>query len=180
MHAQKKRVAGPAYSMPSMQANATGGVEETIALLRRRLDGFAAAAGGEVDLGSWLHFFAFDVVGEVAFGKRWGFLDEGRDVEGCIRAIDESQRYNGLVGQLPALDGWLRGSGAWRAWQRVWPGAVPLVTRIALEEIGRRRRGEGEGKGKGRDLLAQLLRANEASPERFGEGDVFAVTHGAM
>ncbi|KAL1623196.1 hypothetical protein SLS54_004683 [Diplodia seriata] len=189
-HALKRRAAGPSYAMAAMQGLADR-VEAVIGMLGRRLDGFCSTVGvGEkggngqvVDLGAWLHFFAFDVLGEVAFGRPWGFLAEGRDVEGCIAAIDESQRYNGAVGQLPPLDWALRRNPVWRAWQAVVPGAQPLVTRIAREELGKRRMGgAGEGKtaGEGRDLLAQLLRAHEKDPVRFTEQDVFAVTHGAM
>ncbi|KAL0263117.1 hypothetical protein SLS55_002093 [Diplodia seriata] len=188
-HALKRRAAGPSYAMAAMQGLADR-VEAVIGILGRRLDGFCSAGVGEkgvngqvVDLGAWLHFFAFDVLGEVAFGRPWGFLAEGRDVEGCIAAIDESQRYNGAVGQLPPLDWALRRNPVWRAWQAVVPGAQPLVTRIAREELGKRRiGGTGEGKtaAEGRDLLAQLLRAHEKDPVRFTEQDVFAVTHGAM
>ncbi|EKG10859.1 Cytochrome P450 [Macrophomina phaseolina MS6] len=156
-------------------------IEDTIALLCTRLDGFAASAeqgGGAVDLGDWLHYFAFDVLGEVAFSKKWGFLEEGRDVEGCIRAIDKSQQYNGTVGQLPALDYLLRRNPVWRAWQAVYKGAQPLVTRIALEEM--RKRKSGEVKAERKDLLGQLLKMNEKDADKFSEGDVFAVTHGAM
>ncbi|EOD50259.1 putative cytochrome p450 protein [Neofusicoccum parvum UCRNP2] len=181
VHAAKKRVAGTSYSMASMQGM-TPYIEDTIALLFAKLDGFATAGGGggrqEMDLGDWLHYFAFDVLGEVAFGKKWGFLAEGRDVEGCINAIDKSQQYNGTVGQLPALDLLLRRNPLWRAAQKLYPGAQPLVTRIALEELRKRRSGGATTERK--DLLGQLLKANEAFPDRFGEGDVFAVTHGAI
>lgn len=184
MHALKRRAAGPSYAMAAMQG-LTDRVEAVIGLLCERLDGFCAAGAGgaapvEMDLGAWLHFFAFDVLGEVAFGRMWGFLAEGKDVEGCIEAIDQSQRYNGAVGQLPPLDLVLRRNPLWRAWQKVMPGAQPLVTRIALDEL-RKRKEDGEKEGeKRRDLLTQLLKAHEKDPERFTEGDVFAVTHGAM
>ncbi|KAB2569010.1 putative cytochrome p450 protein [Lasiodiplodia theobromae] len=183
-HALKRRAAGPSYAMAAMQGLADR-VEAVIGLLCERLDGFCAAGGAapvEMDLGAWLHFFAFDVLGEVAFGRVWGFLAEGKDVEGCIEAIDQSQRYNGAVGQLPPLDLLLRRNPLWRAWQKVVPGAQPLVTRIALDELRKRKEegGEKEGGGKRRDLLTQLLKAHDKDPERFTEGDVFAVTHGAI
>lgn len=36
-------------------------VDNTIELLFEKLDGFAEVSGQIVDLGDWLHFFAFDV-----------------------------------------------------------------------------------------------------------------------
>lgn len=176
MHSAKKRVAGTSYSMAAMQGM-TGYIEDTIALLFKRLDAFATGEGA-VDLGDWLHYFAFDVLGEVAFSKKWGFLEQGRDVEGCIRAIDKSQQYNGTVGQLPLLDYFLRRNQLWKLLQTVYKGAQPLVTRISLEEMRKRRCGEVKTERK--DLLGQLLKMNEKDRDKFTEGDVFAVTHGAM
>ena len=63
VHAQKKRVASAPYSMVAMQQLAPC-IEDTIALLERKLDGFTEVAGRKwraCDLGEWLHFFAFDV-----------------------------------------------------------------------------------------------------------------------
>jgi hypothetical protein len=42
--------------------------------------------------------------GEVAFSRKFGFLGEGVDVENAIRTIDDSQSYNGIVGQVPELN----------------------------------------------------------------------------
>lgn len=176
VHAAKKRVAGTSYSMAAMQGM-TGYIEDTIALLFKRLNDFATSEGA-VDLGDWLHYFAFDVLGEVAFSKKWGFLEQGRDVEGCIRAIDKSQQYNGTVGQLPLLDYFLRRNPLWKLLQTVYKGAQPLVTRISLEEMRKRRCGEVKTERK--DLLGQLLKMNEKDRDKFTEGDVFAVAHGAI
>ena len=59
IHAQKKRVAMPAYSIASM-VNLSPFIDETEKLLIKKLDGYA---GGKklCDLGAWLHYFAFDV-----------------------------------------------------------------------------------------------------------------------
>ena len=60
VHAQKKRVAGTPYSMNAMQ-QLTGYVDDTIAVLIRKLDEFSSKPGATCDLGDWLHYFAFDV-----------------------------------------------------------------------------------------------------------------------
>lgn len=39
-----------------------------------------------VDLSSWTQFFAFDVVGELAFGKDFGLLTAGTDFDGLCDA----------------------------------------------------------------------------------------------
>lgn len=40
-----------------------------------------------LDFGLWLQMFAFDVVGEITFSRRMGFLEKGEDIEGVIEAI---------------------------------------------------------------------------------------------
>ncbi len=70
--------------------------------------GDGAVEGGKVcDLGRWLQYFAFDVIGELTFSKRLGFLETGEDVNGIIKAIGANFRYFSVLGQMPWLDGWL-------------------------------------------------------------------------
>lgn len=194
IHAQKKKVANVPYSMASMQ-QLSPFIDDTIELLTQKM---RAAASGQtggpimdyskgpvVDLGKWLHWFAFDVLGEVAFSRSFGFLEQGRDVEGAIHTIDESQRYNGIVGQVPFLDHFLRRNPLWKLIPML-DSRNALVTRMALDEVGRRQPfdEESEGKWKGgdgrRDLLASLIKGHLKDPQRFSKGDVFAVAHGAM
>jgi hypothetical protein len=62
------------------------------------------------------------------------------------------------------------------------PGMDPsksLITRMALEELEKRKK-SGEKVIDRKDLLSQLMAANEKAPETFKEGDVFAIAHGAM
>lgn len=187
VHAQKKKVANVPYSMAAMQ-QLSPFIDDTIEFLMQRIDGMVKATGGTrpvVDLGNWLHWFAFDVLGEVAFSRSFGFLEQGKDVDGAIRIIDESQRYNGIVGQVPFMDYFLRRNPLRKLipWLNT---KNALITRMALEELGRRKPfdKESEGKWRGgdgrRDLLASLIQGHLKNPDRFGEGDVFAVAHGAM
>lgn len=195
VHARKKRVANVPYSMAAMQ-RLSPFIDDTVELLVRRLEEIAGesmgAEGaekgkGRLDLGDWLHYFAFDVLGEVAFSRKFGFLEQGTDVGGAIRAIDASQRYNGIVGQVPFLDKLLRRNPLWGVVPGLRTGDA-AVTRLAVAEMeGRRPFGEGELGGDGkeggdgrRDLLDSLIRGHLKDPGAFSEGDVFAVAHGAM
>ena len=40
------------------------------------------------DFGSWLQWYAFDVIGEMTYSRRLGFVDEGRDVDGIIATLE--------------------------------------------------------------------------------------------
>lgn len=185
VHAQKKKVANVPYSMSAMQ-QLSPFIDDTIGFFITKMDAIAAQGPRPVaDLGNWLHWFAFDVLGEVAFSRSFGFLEQGKDVDGAIHTIDESQRYNGIVGQVPFLDFFLRRNPLWKLVPMLNTKNA-LITRMALEELGRRKPfdKESEGKWRGgdgrRDLLASLIQGHLKDPDRFGEGDVFAVAHGAM
>jgi hypothetical protein len=190
VHAQKKRVANVPYSMAAMQ-QLSPFINDTIELFMRRIeDHRTATKNGSnkspiFDLGAYLHYFAFDVLGEVAFSRSFGFLAEGRDVDGAIKTIDNSQAYNGIVGQIPEVDFLLRRNPLWKFIPALNTKNA-LITRMALEEMSNRRPFDKEnagllrtGDGR-RDLMASLIQGHLKDPERFSEGDVFAVAHGAM
>ncbi|CAK7226936.1 hypothetical protein SCUCBS95973_006368 [Sporothrix curviconia] len=189
VHAQKKKVANVPYSMAAMQ-QLSPFINDAVELLMTKLDAIAGGQaqdtrGPQVDLGAWLHYFAFDVLGEVAFSRSFGFLEQGRDVENAIKTIDNSQRYNGIVGQVPELDYLLRRNPLWKFIPAL-DTKNALITRMALEELGRRKPFDKESEGRWRggdgrqDLLASLIKGHLKDPSKFAEGDVFAVAHGAI
>ncbi|AEO60779.1 hypothetical protein MYCTH_2120753 [Thermothelomyces thermophilus ATCC 42464] len=185
VHATKKRVANVPYSMAAMQ-QLSPFIDDTVELLVRKIDEFIDKnPRGVFNLGDYLHYFAFDVLGEVAFSRSFGFLEQGKDVDGAIKTIDNSQWYNGVVGQVPELDHFLRRNPLWQfvPWLST---KNALITRMALEEMARRQPFDKDNggllrTGDGRqDLMASLIQGHLKDPEKFGEGDVFAVAHGAI
>jgi hypothetical protein len=63
-----------------------------------------------IDLGAWLQWYAFDVIGAISFQRRFGFMEERRDVLGMIASIDAVLKYAALAGQVPGVHAWLMGS----------------------------------------------------------------------
>lgn len=120
-------------------------------------------------------------MGEVAFSHRYGFVDKGTDVKGCIQLIDYVQLYDGLIGQVPWLHYLLL----------INPLVRPIfdlglknnrLTRMVLEEL-RNRNGVEQTKALKdgpNNILSQLLAAHHNAPDKFSEKDVFSVAHGAM
>lgn len=53
---------------------------------------------------------AFDVIGEMTFGRQLGFLQEGRDVDNIMSSIERMLDYAGTVSKLQvdflAIWGW--------------------------------------------------------------------------
>ena len=175
VHGVKKRYAMPPYSMNTMHQS-TSRIEETERLLLAKMDQFADGRK-ECDLGEWLHFFAFDVLGEVAFSKNFGFLEAGYDVDDAIKTIDQSQTYNGRVGQIPWLDHFLRRNPLWR-FVPFLSTKNALVTRTAIAQLEKRK--DPSTKTQYRDLLNSLIEARAQNPDKLGDGDVFAIAHGAI
>lgn len=52
----------------------------------------------------WIQYFAFDVIGEITWSKRLGFVKENRDVSNIIANVDSFQNYGTVIGQNPWLD----------------------------------------------------------------------------
>jgi hypothetical protein len=62
------------------------------------------------DLGAWLQWYAFDVIGYMTFQRRFGFMEERRDIRGLIIGIEKGISYFTHVGQYPELHRFLLGS----------------------------------------------------------------------
>lgn len=56
---------------------------------------------GVVDLGIWLQFYAFDVICELTYSKRMGFVDRGQDVENIISSLEWLLSYAAVVSTGP-------------------------------------------------------------------------------
>lgn len=58
-------------------------IDNAIEIFEKRLDELAEAKK-PVEFENWFNYMAFDIVGEVAFSSRFGFLESGKDVGGAI------------------------------------------------------------------------------------------------
>lgn len=52
----------------------------------------------------WIQFFAFDIIGEITWSSRLGFVENNRDIGNIIAAVDSFQDYGTVIGQNPWLD----------------------------------------------------------------------------
>lgn len=75
-------------------------VNGCIELFLKRVEGRSNDGKIALDIGPWMQFFAFDVLGEVNFSKSLGFLETGVDVDNNIAAIDQFLSYVSLVSEL--------------------------------------------------------------------------------
>lgn len=54
-------------------------------------------SSGICDFGTWLQFYAFDVIGELTYSKRLGFVDRGEDVDSIISNLEWLLNYVSVV-----------------------------------------------------------------------------------
>ncbi|OIW32755.1 cytochrome P450 [Coniochaeta ligniaria NRRL 30616] len=59
------------------------------------------------DLGDWILYYTWDVVGAVTFTQPLGYLEKGHDFDGTLRAAEKAMDYFSAIGCLPILDKFL-------------------------------------------------------------------------
>ncbi|TGJ84436.1 hypothetical protein E0Z10_g4321 [Xylaria hypoxylon] len=124
LHRMLKRPIAAVYSMSNL-VSFEPLVDRTIEVFRQELDRRFVHSGEDCDFGAWLQYFAFDVIGEITFSKRLGFLEEGHDVEGIIESIWYWFEYVAVIGQIPWLDSlWVKNTVVSRLQPAKWSPMV--------------------------------------------------------
>ncbi|KAH1494942.1 hypothetical protein LV164_001306 [Aspergillus fumigatus] len=133
VHALQKRPIAKYYSMSGVLPLEPH-IDETIGFLCRRLeeefiDG--PKAGRPCDLGQWLLYYTWDVVGKVTFSEPIGYLEKGYDFDHTIAIADKAMDYFALVSQLPILDHLLDKNPIYR----IGPPSFGTVTNISIQHL---------------------------------------------
>lgn len=110
-HALTRRRFQGLYSLSSL-VNYESYSHECADLLQNHLHRHASQ-GQAIDLGHWLQCYAFDVIGNITYSQRFGFLDNGDDVSGIMKALHGSMIYSTMIGIFPALHPYIFGLMAW-------------------------------------------------------------------
>lgn len=122
--------------------------------------------GQKVDLGSWLQWYAFDVIGMITFNRRFGFMEEGKDVRDMIADIEAGLRYAGIAGQVEGLHHWLVGNKLLMRilesipWLHV-PNALKTIVEFTQECIDEYDRAEQTGRDKKASDFLTFMRFEE-------------------
>ncbi|KAL2000136.1 hypothetical protein VTN02DRAFT_3523 [Thermoascus thermophilus] len=174
-HRDQKRPVANAYSMTSL-LDLEPAVDSCTDILISQL-GRLADSATPVDLGAWLQYYAFDVVGEFTFSKKLGFLQEGRDVDGMIKAIEGMLVYSSLCGQVPEAHPLLLGNPLFphllpsmENWNQVLQFTLKAInSRSSLQRDGEL---EDGGEGGGKDMLSRWMAIHHADPEKLSTRDI--------
>ncbi|KAK4496721.1 hypothetical protein PRZ48_012704 [Zasmidium cellare] len=104
-HAKMKRPIASAYSLSTL-VEFEPLIDSTTAVFLSRLDDLFANTNKVCDLGTWLQWYAFDVIGELTLSRRIGFLQKAHDVQGIIASVAANFDRCSVLGQMPWLDLW--------------------------------------------------------------------------
>lgn len=98
-HAKLRRAVSNAYAMSTLvnfEPLVDSTSNEFLKQLKRRYAD-RKDSSGICDLGAWLQYYAFDVIGELTYSTRLGFLDRGSDVDNIIADLEWLLDYVAVV-----------------------------------------------------------------------------------
>ncbi|KAG7405050.1 Cytochrome P450 monooxygenase [Fusarium oxysporum f. sp. rapae] len=181
-HSQLRRSVSNAYAMSTL-VQFEPFVDSTTTEFFKQLDQRYANQNDILDFGTWLQYYAFDVIGELTYSKRLGFVDHGRDVDNIIGNLEWLLNYAAPVGQLPILDSLLLKNPLrlqftkWGFTNSSSPVAIfarnRMLARVDPEKLGDMKFDQDNGR---RDFLSRFLEANQKDPEFMNNDRVLALT----
>ncbi|MCJ1384791.1 hypothetical protein MMC17_007909 [Xylographa soralifera] len=185
-HAQLRRSVNNAFSMSAL-VQYEPFVDETTEKFLDQTTALFVSKNAVCDFAAWLQFYAFDVIGNITYSKRHGFVDRGEDVDGMVQYLGKLFSYVAPVGQLPILDVLLLKNPILRFLDRtgIMSFTFPVVT-FAKARMGERLAEIEEAKSNGQDpeaspgvkrgdLLSMFLKAKDDRPEFFHDGRVLTM-----
>lgn len=172
-HARTKRLVAHAYSLSNL-VEFEPLVDSTTKVLLDTLDA-RSQRGASVDFAKFLQYYAFDVMGELTFSRRLGFIESGEDVNGIIRSINANFDYFSVIGQMPWLDEWIGKNPLYVKYFRKQVSSPILQFAQSLLQERLKSIEEGGDIGKSAeekpDFLARFLAAREKGAEIVKNGE---------
>lgn len=100
-HSQFRRCVNSAFSMSAL-VQYEPFVDNTTKLFLDQTEKFFAGKPEGCDFTRWLQFYAFDVIGEITYSKRHGFVEKNEDIDGIVDYLGKLFLYVAPVGRPPA------------------------------------------------------------------------------
>lgn len=174
-HRDQKRPVASSYNMSSL-LELEPAVDSCTQLFVSKL-GQSADRKDAVDLGTWLQYYAFDVVGEITFSKKLGFLEEGRDIDWIMQTIQGRLVYASLCGQVPEIHTLLLGNPllpllmpSLETWNQILQFTLKAMNpRLPLQKNGEL---EGDRKEGGKDMLSRWTEIHNSTPDKLSMTDI--------
>ncbi|KAF6808705.1 cytochrome p450 [Colletotrichum sojae] len=176
-HSQFRRCVNAAFSMSAL-VQYEPFVDNTTKLFLSQTERLFAGRPEGCDFTTWLQFYAFDVIGEITYSKRHGFVEKNEDIDGIVAYLAKLFLYVAPIGQIPLLDRLLLKNpvylklSQWGFIDATFPVARFARARMAerLPELGSANEpllpiSSGKKQAQQPDLLSKFLAAREARPD---------------
>ncbi|KAJ4154034.1 hypothetical protein LMH87_010498 [Akanthomyces muscarius] len=166
-HKALKTQVAQVFSMTNMRNFETYADECTKIFMDSMLD----PDGQVIDFAQWLQWYAFDVIGSITFQRRFGFLEERRDVDSMIQKINNGLEYVKVIGQsewLVALFDVLS-TLQWIKSMHLWPDTMERFLEITESELVQY---DCESKDPTRTDFLSQLRAKQLNSGKISSRDM--------
>ncbi|KAI5458779.1 cytochrome P450 [Mariannaea sp. PMI_226] len=130
-------------------------------LEKRFMDG--ANAGKVCNIGQWILYYTWDVVGAVTFSQPIGYLEKGYDFDGTLHNADKAMDYFTIVGTMPFLDRVFDKNPIYR----MGPPGFNTITGISIKHLVDRYQGNDKEyhNPESPDFLDKFIEAKNANPD---------------
>lgn len=96
-HAKYRRCVNSAFAMSSLVSYEPLVDSTTDVYIERTKELFLGANPPRCDFSRWLQYYAFDVIGELTWSKRLGYIEKNEDVDGIISFLQSFLTYAAKV-----------------------------------------------------------------------------------
>lgn len=142
-------------------------IDSAIELLEKRWDELSQA-NKIVEFDKWFNYMAFDIIGEVTFSSRFGFLESGRDIGGAIANPRVLTLYVTIMGYFQWLHRLTLGNPL-IGYLNLMP--TQHIFDTCLSAVNNRKKNPNART----DMMEQWMLSLKAHPERFEEKEIYAV-----
>ncbi|KAL8833026.1 MAG: hypothetical protein Q9170_004554 [Blastenia crenularia] len=185
-HAQLRRSVNNAFSMSAL-VQYEPFVDDTTNKFLDQTEALFSSKHATCDFARWLQWYAFDVIGQITYCKRHGFIERAEDVDGMVGYLGRLFDYVGPIGQIPVLDLILLKNPILRLLDKFNMNPFTFaVAKFAQARISERMADIDAAKVRGQDandisavkrgdLLSMFLKAKDERPEFFHNGRVLVM-----
>jgi len=133
-------------------------------------------------MGHWFRCYAFDVIGEITYSERFGFLDAGQDIAGTLSALQKNMVFSTLGGVYASWYPW-----AYWIMERIAPNSGPAgrtyIMGFVMELIRKRKQQQSaeetekaqfeQREDAPMDFLSKMMRARQQDPNKVSDYHIF-------
>ncbi|KAI1739632.1 cytochrome P450 [Xylaria scruposa] len=116
-----------------------------------------------LDLSSWVHFFAFNCLGEINTSRKFGVLKSGRNINRMIKRSDQILIKTGLYAQAPIFQLWRRGMEVIEGQGKINP-IMEYTSTIVRERL--------ENPTSETDMLKNFIQLRKNQPDSLSEKEI--------